>query len=157
MTLCSRHSSLRLTLVLRFRLQGQTALHTAVQERDDSCALLLIRLQARTDTVDRLGLPPLFHAARDGNRQLVQALLAAGAYRSLQAQPSNSWIRQPHLIAEIHDPDILELLTNCATNSPPLSWLARSAFRSHAREHSSSIAACLNYPPALIQFIEFTN
>lgn len=128
-------------------------MHTAVQERDDATALLLLQLQARTDIVDRLGLSPLFYAARDGNLRLVEALLAAGAYRTLQEHNGNNWFRQPHFIAEIHDPIILEILNRCAINSLPLTWLARSAFRSYAREHSSAIAASLSMPPTLVHFI----
>ena len=51
----------------------------AVLERDVESALALLRLSARVDTIDANGMPPLFHAARDGNRRLVRALLAAGA------------------------------------------------------------------------------
>ena len=134
---------------------GQTALHTVVQERDEASAILLLRLQARPDTVDRLGLPPLFHAARDGNRRLVQALLAAGAYKTLR--DPQSWIRQPHLIAEIRDVQILQLLTVVATSCPRLTWLARTAFRHHAKEQSCLVASKLDFPKSLVQFIDFSD
>lgn len=134
---------------------GQTALHTVVQERDEISALLLLRLQARPDIVDRLGLPPLFFAARDGNQRLVQALLAAGAYRTLR--DPQSWFRQPHLLAEIHDLKIVQLLTAAANACPRLTWLARSAFRAHVKEKSCLVASQMLFPPALVQFIDFSD
>ncbi|XP_057380489.1 ankyrin repeat and protein kinase domain-containing protein 1-like [Daphnia carinata] len=134
---------------------GQTALHTVVQERDESSAILLLRYHARPDTVDRLGLPPLFHAARDGNLRLVQALLAAGAYQTLR--DPHSWMRQPHLLAEIRDKKILQLLQTSANACPRLTWLARSAFREHAKEKSCFLASQLLFPPSLIQFIDFSD
>lgn len=130
-------------------------MHLAVQERDESSCLLFLRFSARPDTVDRLGLPPLFHAARDGNKLLVQALLAAGAHRTLR--DSNSWIQQPHFMAEIRDTAIIQLILSAAAICPRLTWLARTAFRSYAKEHSSSLTSRLNYPPSLIQFINFAD
>jgi ankyrin repeat protein len=124
-----------------------------VQERDETSALLLLRLQARPDTVDRLGLTPLFYAARDGNKRLVQALLAAGAYRSLRN--CNSWIRQAHFMAEIRDSSIVAIIQSATVTCPRLTWLARLAFRSYAKEHSSSFTRRLNYPSTLVQFIDF--
>lgn len=138
-----------------FCLIGQTALHTVVQERDESSAILLLRFHARPDTVDRLGLPPLFHAARDGNLRLVQALLAAGAYQTLR--DPQSWMRQPYLLAEIRDTKIVHLLQVTANECPRLTWLARSAFREHAKENSCLLASKLLYPPSLIQFINFSD
>lgn len=130
-------------------------MHTVVQERDESSAILLLRFQARPDTVDRLGLPPLFHAARDGNLRLVQALLAAGAYQTLR--DPQSWIRQPHLLAEIRDVHILQLLLATAKSCPRLTWLARSAFRDYAKEKSCTVASRLLFPPSLVQFINFSD
>lgn len=130
-------------------------MHTAVQERDEATAILLLRLQARPNSVDRLGLPPLFYAARDGSRRLVQALLAAGAYRTLR--DPQSWFRQPHLVAEIRDNRILQLLTIVATTCPSLTWMARSAFRTHSKEKSCQTASQLAYPPSLIQFLNFSD
>lgn len=130
-------------------------MHTVVQERDEESAILLLRYQARPDTVDRLGLPPLFHAARDGNRRLVQALLAAGAYKTLS--DSQSWIRQPHLVGEIRDADILQLLLDIANRCPRLTWLARSAFRQYSKEKSCQLAGQLSYPQPLIQYLNFAD
>ena len=118
-----------------------------MQERDETSALLLLRLQARPDTVDRLGLTPLFYAARDGNKRLVQALLAAGAYRSLRN--CNSWIRQAHFMAEIRDPSIVAIIQSATVTCPRLTWLAKvhstPTLRSTAL-HSlgdSTVATCL--------------
>merc|ERR1740128_1587961 len=120
---------------------GQTALQTAVQERDDQSALLLLRLQALPDTMDRLGLPPLFHAARDGNQRLVQALLSAGALATLRRQ---RWIQQPEFLSEITDAKILQLISTAIRVCPPLNWFARHSFRAHNKQRSTSVAAAMN-------------
>ena len=116
--------------------------------------MLLLRLEARPDTVDRLGLAPLFHAARDGNLRLVRTLLAAGAYLTLKQQ---HWTRQPSFLAEINHPEILQLISTTCSVCPPLTWLARSAFRNYAKQSSSLVAARFRLPQCLALFIDFAD
>lgn len=129
---------------------GQTALQTAIQERDETSALLLLRLQALPDTQDRLGLSPLFHAARDGNQLLVQSLLTAGCWMRRQR-----WMQEPQLVAEISHPKILQLIATVNRSCPPLIWLARRSFRSHNRQHSRSAAEAGHLPATLLHYIDF--
>ena len=130
---------------------GQTALHTAVLERDTQSAIALLRLQARADTVDSLGIPPLFHAARDGNHRLVKALLAAGALSWRSRLP---WSQQ--LIEwGIRDPVIFRWISEAASTCPRLTSLSRTAFRAFAGQHSAEFAARLQYPPVLVEFIDY--
>jgi len=129
---------------------GQTALQTAIQERDEASALLLLRLQARPDTQDRLGLSPLFHAARDNNQRLVQSLLTAGCWMRRQR-----WMQQPHLLAEIRQPKILQLIANVNRSCPPLIWLARRSLRAHTKQHSRSFAQAHHLPGSLLDYVDF--
>lgn len=129
---------------------GQTALHMAVLERDVESALALLRLSARVDTIDANGMPPLFHAARDGNRRLVRALLAAGAGVLPKGVATS-------LLQRITDPQVQRLVTRAATYCPKLSCLARHAFRSFATRHSVQVAAELNLPHSLVRFIDYSD
>ena len=135
----------------RFRIEtGQTALQTAIQERDEASAVLLLRLQAIPDTQDQLGLTPLFYAARDGNQRLVQSLLAAGCWMRRQR-----WMQQPQLLAQISHPKILQLIAIVNRSCPPLIWLARHSFRALYQQHSRSAAEAVHLPATLLHYIDF--
>lgn len=116
---------------------------------------MLLRLQAQPDKEDNLGLPPLFYAAKDGNLTLVKALLAAGACRSITSPAC--WLRQANFVAEIQDPRIVKLLSVASTNCPSLLWLARNAFRRHAKQNTVKLARQLQLPLTLISFLDFAD
>jgi ankyrin repeat protein len=69
------------TVIVRAQVEadGATALHRAVQVGDWSAARRLIVAGARVDAANRYGVTPLAIAARQGQTELVEALLAAGA------------------------------------------------------------------------------
>ena len=125
----------------------------AVLEHDEDSVVTLLRLQARLDTIDAMGLSPLFHAARNGQQRLVRILLAAGAAASPEHQ---QWLR--HLSDwGIKDQAILRLISAALTTCASLTSLARASFRSFARERSASTAASLEFPARLVEFIDYAD
>jgi 26S proteasome non-ATPase regulatory subunit 10 len=65
--------------------RGQTRLHRAARQADDSEAVtLLIRLGLDVNATDRDGWTPLHHAAAHGYGNVIAVLLTAGADRDVQ-------------------------------------------------------------------------
>jgi serine/threonine-protein phosphatase 6 regulatory ankyrin repeat subunit A len=132
-------------------MNDETALHLSISRCQDTLTESLIR--AGVDVNERNtrdNYSPLHRLSREGKKDLVEVILAAGADVSL---PKTFYVDESGVRRDIQDPEIRNLLESKAGKAPSLKHLSRLALRRWLERRADRVIKQLFLPISLKEYL----